>query len=260
MLSILLCITFCGLIFFTNDNRWDEFAKPVILGIIGEDLAVSLCTLTLFIYKLHQLIHHGNSPNDSSNGVDRGNEIQNDRIQRGIESDFSVNTATNTITAVLIGNEHRNDHRNDRHKEDRDPQEMTVATNTMSATAISSLGSLLLGASELGAHQLELIEVITRHTVLGGFAIFFNVMPLVICYFSLDPNWEKSVKFGLVTYGCRLIGMIGMVVSLYLSMKFSNNLYFNCCLLCHWNCFKCCIRCTRKSDPRKAQSVVKQRG
>ena len=113
------------------------------------------------------------------------------------------------------------------------------------STILSSL--LHAQCAELDEHQLELIVVITRHAILSGFAIFFNQMFYVVTYVSMKPDLENSTWFGLMVYGLRMIGMIGIIICLYLSMKFAKRLYFNCCSCCHLNCYKICIKCTRKS-------------
>merc|ERR1712173_54840 len=49
-------------------------------------------------------------------------------------------------------------------------------------------------------HQLNLIVVITRHTILSVFAIVFNQIFYVIGYCSLNERWESNEWLGLAVY------------------------------------------------------------
>ena len=229
--------------------------------------------LLLFIYKLRELIininivdpygadyHHNNHHNHHKvNSVQKKEsvDIDDDDINNMDINDYIPSSDYNQIQ---YGHHHEHYHK---FKELSVPSRSAENDKYESGSTILSS---LLHAADLDEHQLELIVVITRHAILSGFAIFFNQMFYAVNYVSMKPNLENSTWFGLFVYGLRLIGMIGITICLYLSMKFAKGLYFNCCGCCHLNCYKICIKCTRKSiatrltmSKKRSQTTSKKR-
>eukprot|EP01084_Bolivina_argentea_P007870 14774_1 len=175
--SFLLSISYCVVMFIVeNEQIADHWTKPLIITITANDFTLSISLLSLFIFKLHQLIVNIKNSNNTHNN-DKNNNQQHNQLNSKL--------STLTYTREISGTQ--------------------TSINTVNSD--SSMLSSLFYESNLDAHQLELIAVITRHTVLSGFAIFFNQMWYSLAYVSMKSEFESSEWFGLFIYASRLIGM-----------------------------------------------------
>eukprot|EP01084_Bolivina_argentea_P087270 157634_1 len=52
----------------------------------------------------------------------------------------------------------------------------------------------------LDNHQIKLLKVITKHTLLSGFAILFNQTFFVVDCISLEPDYESSWYYSQIVY------------------------------------------------------------
>eukprot|EP01084_Bolivina_argentea_P141508 248648_1 len=96
-------------------------------------------------------------------------------------------------------------------------------------------------------HHIKLIKVMTRHSVLSGFAIMFNQFFFIADCVSLNRYFEENVYRSQSIYVARAMGLIGIVICLYLSTKFNKDIYKTICQLCHICCYKCCVYFTRRN-------------
>eukprot|EP01084_Bolivina_argentea_P300440 518053_1 len=234
--SMQLSIGYCILLFVFGDNEQidDIYAAPLIIGIFVTDLTISVSMLLLFIYKLHQLIasisNTHNTPqqnNDNSQYKSMQSELNYTDFFPSLQNE-ETSVYKGSINSVFDPNE------------SQASQQSTFLTN-------------LLPKVHLDTHQLGLLEIITKNTILSTLAIFFNQMWYSLDYISMTPSLESSIWFGLFIYGMRMIGMIGIVLSIYLSMKFSQTIYFHCCQCCHFNCYKCCMNWSRQTMNNKTK-------
>eukprot|EP01084_Bolivina_argentea_P300439 518052_1 len=239
--SILLSMGYCFLMFAVgNEQVEDNYGAPLMIGIFINDLTISLSMLSLFIYKLHSLIASISSAHITA-------QQQNSDKQHATQGPARKNMDSNLsdyLYSFTSG------------KQIKETSARQVSVNSDFDTygsQRSGVLSNLLPTVRLDAHQLGLVEVITKHTILSGFAIFFNQMWYSLAYVSMTPSFESSVWFGLFIYGMRLIGMLGITLSIYLSMKFSQTIYFHCCQCCHFNCYKCCMNWSRQTMNNKTK-------
>lgn len=212
----------------------------MFLTLIGNDICVSLSMLYLFVYKLKELIININL-------VESGNIIHSAKAH--------INYHQNQRNSVNSGSTQL--------MTDGDTENVSINKSPLSPSSSRSASKSLLsqitavthndmndgkgGLIEFDEHQLNLIVVITRHTILSVFAIMFNQIFYVIGYFSLNEEWEGMDWLGIFVYGMRLVGMCGIVTALYLSMKFNKKLYYSICKCCHLGCYTLCIKCTKKT-------------
>ena len=239
-LSILVDTTYIALtLIMKKEEKIDGYARPMFLVLIGNDFLVSLSMLYLFVYKLKELIININL-------VESGNIIHSARVHI---DNYHQQSLSNTIP----------DEYHDMTVTQTSPRSPSPSGSESGDNQISRSGSLISEITdithsvigdkliEFDEHQLNLIVVITRHTILSVFAIIFNQFFYVIGYLSLNSKWESDDIFGILVYAMRLIGMCGIVTALYLSMKFSKNLYYSVCKCCHLGCHTMCIKCTKQT-------------
>ena len=241
LLSTLLDLAYIFLtIIIKHEKIIDKYARPMFLTLIGNDICVSLSMLYLFVYKLKELIININL-------VESGNIIHSAKAH--------INYHQNQRNSVNSGSTQL--------MTDGDTENVSINKSPLSPSSSRSASKSLLsqitavthndmndgkgGLIEFDEHQLNLIVVITRHTILSVFAIMFNQIFYVIGYFSLNEEWEGVDWLGIFVYGMRLVGMCGIVTALYLSMKFNKKLYYSICKCCHLGCYTLCIKCTKKT-------------
>jgi len=106
----------------------------------------------------------------------------------------------------------------------------------------------------LSTRHLKLIRVITRHTVLCGFAIAFNQFFFVANAVTMSPQMEDNKYWSSSVYLLRSVGLCGIVMCLYLSTKFNKNFYLLLCGMCNRGCFRCCVSCTKSRISSSAAS------
>ena len=256
-LSILLDTTYIALTLIYKEAKADKYARPMFLVLIANDFLVSLSMLYLFVYKLKELIININL-------TENGNIIHSAQVRINYHQQQS---SSNTNTDLTQNAEHQHDEYMDMTMTESLPPSpgngtgIGAGSRPQSRRRAMSVGSKSLLSEitaithsqigdrqiEFDEHQLHLIVVITRHTILSVFAIIFNQFFYVIGYMSLNSKWERGDAFGILVYGMRLIGMCGIVTALYLSMKFSKNLYYSVCKWCHLGCHTLCVKCTKKT-------------
>eukprot|EP01084_Bolivina_argentea_P228709 386216_1 len=92
-------------------------------------------------------------------------------------------------------------------------------------------------------------SIITRQTITSGFALFFNQIFYQMAWISV--KWwhimDNSYFWSVVVYGSRMIGIIGVTISILFSIKYTNKLYFRLCSCCHALCYKVCSKCTKET-------------
>lgn len=103
---------------------------------------------------------------------------------------------------------------------------------------------------------INYLIVMTRYSILYTFAICFNQIyyQLVILDeihdaiyeddISLFINIKNQVSEGILIFGGRLFGTIGMSICILLSMQYAKKGYLRICWCCHLACFKCLQCCT----------------
>eukprot|EP01084_Bolivina_argentea_P019885 36971_1 len=238
LLSIILDSSYVILIVAIHKQTIsDKYAAPMFLVLIINDILVSFSLIFLFAYKLFQLIININI-------VEDGNII-NTYNNRHVYTDKynHKQSISNSISSSSNSNIHNAE--NDFSYENINGSRSTQRKLSSSQSLLSQITAITLQRSvEFDDHQLNLIVVITRHSILSVFAIVFNQIFYVMSYCSLNKQWENNDWLGISVYASRLIGMCGIITALYLSMKFSKSLYYQICACCHFGCYKCCINCT----------------
>ena len=240
-ISAALDTAYIALTCILEQNVADFYSRPLFLAVIGNDFVTSLSLLYLFVYKLKELIVNINM-------VENGNIIHSASAHNEyIFKEYEQNeTMSETVNAEDLTDEYyeRSMSSPESPKSKSVVSKMSIAS---SQTLLSHITAVTLRNIHFDEHQLNLIVVITRHTILSVFAIVFNQIFYVIGFLSLNEQWENSKLLGVVVYASRLVGMCGFVSALYLSMKFSKRIYFKICAYCHLGCYKCCIGCTKSS-------------
>ena len=111
----------------------------------------------------------------------------------------------------------------------------------------------------LGEQQIEMLQLITKISVLTIFAIIFNLFSLGIQILisnalNSDRIDEKYINIILlIGFINRAIQSLRNHVILYLMFAFSKNEYYYCCKLCHYCLYKWCLEQKIKSKIRKAR-------
>eukprot|EP01084_Bolivina_argentea_P041751 77076_1 len=223
--STFIDLAYCILVvlYGSNETKADRYVKPLVIALVINDLLVSISMLYLFSYKLKEVIimsntvSHTETPRQTYRKFKEISSMHHDSFQLDTDKHSVLSSGKLTINDATM-------------------------TNHSSLITHKNSDSVYLDSI-----QLDTLVVVTRHTILSGFAIFFNQLYYGFNYISMRDAWENSYGYGLLVYGLRMVGMVGITTSLWFSMKFAKNTYFKCCIICHLTCYKCCIKCTKST-------------
>lgn len=117
-------------------------------------------------------------------------------------------------------------------------------TDTLVSSSISQIGSSMDTVSQ------SMVDLITRHSLLFGFAIITNQLFLGSQMVIFSNIGYAKFKYHFVIFICRSIENTANCIVLFLGLKPNRNLYFNICGKCHL----LLARCFMKSTQRKVES------
>ena len=83
--------------------------------------------------------------------------------------------------------------------------------------------------------QVNLIIVITRHTLLSFYALIFNqIVYLILCSLIFIPIYSDTIQYlSLICYMFRSLDNVVIVSALYLNFGFNLKIYLKLCGYCH---------------------------
>lgn len=99
---------------------------------------------------------------------------------------------------------------------------------------------------ELNERQIKLLTTIRKHTILGSYIVFVNVMfgLFIIMISSIAQNKVNEVGFVLIYFGfviCWFSFLLVGPLCIYLGYGQNQELYMKCCRLCDNKCKNICI-------------------
>lgn len=117
--------------------------------------------------------------------------------------------------------------------------------------------------SLLNSHQKNLIQVITRATLLNIIAIISNIILGIFFLFRIvigtQDLSQKKANFANINAVQQLLDSLIIIVCIYLNFKFSKKEYKRCCNCCHKRLYAICVGRTEVNLVQKVTSVENYR-
>ena len=199
VISTLITLGYSILMYIVGDEQVaDDVGRPMVIVIIINDSILSVSMLSLFIYKLKELIVNINIVQPYGPQHVHKYTVYKHKEQKQIQRKQSVDIDAEEEDHFQHGHSINGD--NDSLEHYHKIRDLSVSSQSMENDQYES-GSTILSSllheqcGELDEHQMELIVVITRHAILSGFAIFFNQMFYVVSVVSMKP--ELNIRHGL---------------------------------------------------------------
>eukprot|EP01084_Bolivina_argentea_P163770 284844_1 len=244
--STSLNIILFGRVFFTFQNSYFRLSKLTVLAFIVQ-IATSIILALSFVCII--IYFEDDTAGDAPTSAVLIALICNDLILSiSLLCLFAYKLSNTVINAAVIDREHTQYITHEQSLNLR-AKNVQVETDLVESLLSVATNESMVRFTDI---QLKFIVVITRHTILSAFAIFFNQFYYEIGLFSMI-YWNKmgdSYFYGTLVYGLRCVSIVGIVVSLYLSLKFGRYSYFKCCRVCHLACYTICIKCTKNRQAK----------
>ena len=211
LLSISVNIINTCLIIFDKDKNPSITIYIVFIVIIINDLIISMTIIILFVYKLHKLMRL--RPNKRSIIAQRKGSLNK----------------SDSVTKCTSSN---------------------ASYHTFKLQSVHASNSTQLDQVSPKSH-IDFLIVMTRDSILYTFAIcsnqiYYDLVLLQYIYASFTGYYLwRNILLGIVMYGGRVLGVLGIASCIMLGMQFGKKGYFKLCWCCHLLCIKCFHKCTQ---------------
>ena len=212
--------------------RNDSYYISSVIIIIVNDTLLNIMCIAVFLYKLHQIsifdkalrcqsYHMVNILDDDENLLDENGYVNKENI----DLDFHAQTYHETMSAT--------------------PTRMNTDANTSSE----------------GPKQMNLINIMIRHTILSVISISFNqswYFLMIFSSFGVDygaMSHREHTGVYLMQLCARTAYLMVNVIVLYFNLNINHWIYFGIYKTCHLCCYNCCTR-QRELDADKYHRMI----
>ena len=106
---------------------------------------------------------------------------------------------------------------------------------------------------KLNDHQIKMVTVMTRHTILSSIAIVFNIAFYITVLHGSNIEILDDADLWFLGYSNMVKALLGLTVAITLSLNFNFNIniYYLLCNKCHLCCYNMFVQNAKKQIQRQ---------